>query len=163
MDNLAHGSMSRKDKIKAGIIHRLQQIQPYIERWDEAMAWMSHPANLFSAHETMMEFASQVLRLAGDDSSRMDWYLRRYQLIGVLTATELYMLTDRSPGFTETYAFLDRALDAVDQSEAILSQVSNTVLGLWKAKNAVFEAAKDPVVNPETREMKNGFDSRGGY
>lgn len=161
MDNLVHSGMTRRDKIKAGIIHRLQQIQPYVERWDEALAWMSHPANLYSAHETMMNFASQVLTLAGDQSSRMDWYLRRYQLIGILTATELFMLTDRSPGFTETYAFLDRALETADLGDELLSQVSNTIVGLWKAKNSIFEATKDPIVNPETREMKDNLGNTG--
>ena len=39
-----------------------------------------------------------IWHAAGDRSTDMDWYTKRALLGGVYTATELYMLTDYSPG-----------------------------------------------------------------
>ncbi len=42
-------------------------------------------------------------------------YTKRTLLLGVYSATELYMLTDSSPGFADTWAALDRRLADVLQ------------------------------------------------
>ena len=63
--------MSYEEKIKCGIIQRLKYIQPYIDHWDEAMAWMAHPANVGFAHKTLMDFANQLLEVAGDKSAHV--------------------------------------------------------------------------------------------
>ena len=42
-------------------------------------------------------------------------YTKRALLLGVYSATELYMLTDSSPGFADTWAALDRRLGDVLQ------------------------------------------------
>lgn len=80
--------------------------------------------------------------------------------MGVLTATELYMLTDKSPGFSNTYAFLDRALQDCEKGEEIIENISNTLFGLWTAKNAFIEMTKPTVIDPETREAKADIDRR---
>ena len=90
----------------------------------------------------------------------MDWYYNRYKLVGVLTATELYMLTDKSTGFQETYGFLERALDDLERGEDIASQVTDTLFGLWKAKNSVIEMFKPPIIDRETMEAKEDFDRK---
>ena len=58
--------MTYREKVKQGIMTRLKNIQPYIDHWDEAIARMSHPANMGMAHSTMMEFAGIVLQAAED-------------------------------------------------------------------------------------------------
>lgn len=63
--------MSYEAKIKCGIVQRLKYIQPYIDHWDEAMAWMAHPANVGFAHKTLMDFASQLLEVADDKSAHV--------------------------------------------------------------------------------------------
>lgn len=47
---------------------------------------------------------------AGDRATDMTWYAKRASLGMVFSATELYMLTDTSPGWEDTWAFLDRRL-----------------------------------------------------
>lgn len=147
--------ISYRQKVKLGIMYRLKNIQPYIEHWDEALSWVCHPLNLPTAHETMMDFSGKVLQAAGDKSARMDWYYSRYKLTGVILASELFMLTDRSDGFFETEGFVDRALDAIEQGEAIYSDIHETLYGLWVAKNAFTEMAKDPVIDRETQEVRD--------
>ena len=92
--------------------------------------------------------------------TKMDWYYKRYKLVSIITATELFMLTDKSQGFSETYGFLQRALDDVEKGEDVLSQVSDTLFGLWKAKNSAIEMLKSPVIDKETLEAKRDYDNR---
>lgn len=40
----------------------------------------------------------EIWHAAGDDSTDTDWYVKRTVLGGIYTATELYMLSDASPG-----------------------------------------------------------------
>lgn len=60
--------MTYKQRVRAGIIRRLKHIQPYIDRWHEAMAWMCHPANIAFANKVLNDFATQVLQVAEDES-----------------------------------------------------------------------------------------------
>ncbi len=63
--------MTYREKIRQGIIVRLKNVQSYIDHWDEALAWMSHPANYILAHQTMTEYAGMILQAAEDESVRV--------------------------------------------------------------------------------------------
>lgn len=41
----------------------------------------------------------------------MDWYYMRKKVIATHVLSELYMLTDKSPGFSSTEEFVDRRLE----------------------------------------------------
>lgn len=64
--------MSKDEKLRQGIMQRLSYIQPYVDHWDQAMAWMAHPANLSFAHQILMDFSSQLLQIVGDESANVD-------------------------------------------------------------------------------------------
>ena len=70
--------MTYRDKVKQGIIVRLKNIQPYIDHWDQAMAWMVHPANLAFAHRILLEFTDHVLKAAEDKSVDVRYVDRRW-------------------------------------------------------------------------------------
>lgn len=40
----------------------------------------------------------EIWHAAGDEGSDIDWYVKRSVLGGIYSTTEIYMLTDRSPG-----------------------------------------------------------------
>ena len=40
----------------------------------------------------------EIWHAAGDEASDIDWYVKRTVLGGIYSTTEIYMLTDRSPG-----------------------------------------------------------------
>ena len=48
--------------------------------------------------------------ITGDMSVDMSWYTKRITLSSVYVATELYMLTDQSEGYKDSFEFLDRRL-----------------------------------------------------
>jgi len=41
----------------------------------------------------------------------MDWYTERVKILGIFVSAELFMLTDRSTDFKETYDFVDRRIE----------------------------------------------------
>ena len=57
------------------------------------------------------QLADTIWRAAGDTSTDFNWYTKRALVVGVYIATELFMLTDRSEGWGETWASLERRVD----------------------------------------------------
>lgn len=51
--------------------------------------------------------------MSGDRSVDYNFYTKRTLLLGVYASTELFMLTDKSKDFVETWKFLDRRIDEV--------------------------------------------------
>jgi ubiquinone biosynthesis protein COQ9 len=66
------------------------------------------------------QFIDDIWYYAGDRSIDMSWYTKRAILMSLYVSTELYMMKDRSTGFAETYAFLDRRFGDIKQ------------FGMWK-------------------------------
>lgn len=50
----------------------------------------------------------EIWHAAGDEASDIDWYVKRTVLGGIYSTTEIYMLTDSSPGlFPITFMLLE--------------------------------------------------------
>lgn len=49
----------------------------------------------------------EIWHAAGDESADVDWYVKRTVLGGIYSTTELYMLTDASPGIETFLTTLD--------------------------------------------------------
>ena len=59
------------------------------------------------------ELVDTIWSLAGDRSVDSNWYTKRALLAYVYVTSELYLLTDRSPGHRHTRQFVARRLDDV--------------------------------------------------
>lgn len=60
---------------------------------------------------TLASLSDEIWYLSGDVSVDMSWYTKRASLSTIYAATELFMTTDKSKGFTETRQFLDRRFE----------------------------------------------------
>lgn len=58
----------------------------------------ANPVNLPTTIKQRALLMDEIWHAAGDRSSDVDWYTKRAILAGVYSTTELYMLTDISPG-----------------------------------------------------------------
>lgn len=105
--------MTVNERIKAGVKARLEYIVPVISQWPQAMGIGALPQNLPRTLQLLLDMADEIWYSAGDRSADFTWYTRRGLLIGVYTATELCMLTDKSAGYRDTWEFLDRRLKDV--------------------------------------------------
>ncbi|KAG6511552.1 hypothetical protein ZIOFF_029620 [Zingiber officinale] len=132
--------LTLSDRLTKLIRIRLEMQAPYIAKWPQALSIQAQPANLPNNFKQRAELIDEIWHAAGDSGSDFDWYLKRTILGGIYSTTEVYMLTDHSPDFRDTWVFLDRRVkDAFDLqktvqeaaylAEAVGAGVGNTVKG----------------------------------
>ncbi|KAK8597648.1 hypothetical protein V6N13_095048 [Hibiscus sabdariffa] len=99
---------------------RLEMQAPYISKWPQALSIQAHPLNVSTSFKQRAMLVDEIWHAAGDETSDLDWYVRRTVLGGIYSTTEIYMLTDSSPEFRDTWLFLDnRVEDAFDLKKTI--------------------------------------------
>ncbi|KAI1117806.1 ubiquinone biosynthesis protein COQ9 [Nemania sp. NC0429] len=79
-------------------------------RWQEALAIMAQPSHVPAALHELALLADEIHFQAGDTSVDPTWYTKRGGLSVIYASSELFMTNDRSPGFGDTRAFLQRRL-----------------------------------------------------
>lgn len=99
---------------------RLELQAPYISKWAQALSIQALPMNLPTSFKQRAALVDEIWHAAGDDSSDFDWYAKRTVLGGIYSTTEVYMLTDKTPDFRDTWAFLNaRVRDAFDLKKTL--------------------------------------------
>ncbi|MBA0853091.1 hypothetical protein Goshw_013358 [Gossypium schwendimanii] len=99
---------------------RLEMQAPYIPKWPQALSirirdlipislvnGLAHPLNVRASFKQRAILVDEIWRTNRDEDSEIDWYVKRTVLGGIYSATEIYMLTDHSPEFCDTWLFLD--------------------------------------------------------
>lgn len=120
LNDMIDSGIDLKDLIPSARLAKLVRIRlemqaPYLSKWPQALSIQAQPANIPTSFKQRAMLIDEIWHAAGDDSTDMDWYVKRTVLGGIYTATELYMLSDASPDFRDTWAFLDkRVRDAFD-------------------------------------------------
>ncbi|KAL6507130.1 hypothetical protein OROHE_022029 [Orobanche hederae] len=99
---------------------RLEMQAPYIPKWPQALSIQVQPLNIPTSLKQRAMLVDEIWHAAGDVDTDLDWYVKRTILGGIYSVTELYMLTDTSPDFQNTWAFLDgRIKDAFDFKKSV--------------------------------------------
>ncbi|KAI3447232.1 hypothetical protein Pfo_003897 [Paulownia fortunei] len=99
---------------------RLEMQAPYISKWPQALSIQVQPLNISTSLKQRAMLVDEIWHAAGDEATDVDWYVKRTVLGGIYSATELYMLTDTSADFQNTWAFLDgRIKDAFDFKKTV--------------------------------------------
>eukprot|EP00116_Pleurobrachia_bachei_P007014 sb/3467276/ len=96
------------DFLQDAIKTRLELQLPYYDRWAEALALCIDPNVAPKATSQFAHLIDDIWFYAGDKSTDFNWYTRRATVAAVYGLTELFMLQDTSPGYSETWAFLNR-------------------------------------------------------
>lgn len=103
--------LSKPQLIREGVKIRLELQAPYLSTWPQAMALGAQPQNLPGTLHDIAELADDIWHIAGDRSVDTNWYTKRGIVSGVYTATELFMLLDKSANYSATWEFLDRRIE----------------------------------------------------
>ncbi|KAJ8750828.1 hypothetical protein K2173_016009 [Erythroxylum novogranatense] len=99
---------------------RLEMQAPYISKWPQALSIQAHPSNAPTSFKQRAMLVDEIWHATGDEGADIDWYVKRTVLGGIYSTTEIYMLTDSSADFRDTWAFLDnRVKDAFDLKKTI--------------------------------------------
>lgn len=103
--------MRVRDRLALAVRLRLEMVGPVLHTWPQALALQALPPNAPHALRLRAALVDEMWHAAGDTTTDMRWYARRAALGAVYSATEVAMLTDFSPAFEDTWAFLDRRID----------------------------------------------------
>lgn len=88
---------------------------------------MAQPSHVPASLRELALLADEIYYLAGDTSVDPSWYTKRGSLSVIYASSELFMTNDRSPGFGETRAFLQRRLDETSKAGSALGSVAQWV------------------------------------
>jgi ubiquinone biosynthesis protein COQ9 len=111
-----HG-LKIREKIRQLVWRRLEIMTPAREAVRRALAILAMPQNLPLALGISWRTADLMWRIAGDTSTDFNHYTKRMTLGAVYGSTLLAWLDDRSEGWSDTAAFLDRRIDDVMRFE----------------------------------------------
>ena len=64
----------------------------------EIICLQAQPVNVPTSFKQRAVLVDEIWHAAGDNASDIDWYAKRTVLGGIYSTTEIYMLTDTSPG-----------------------------------------------------------------
>lgn len=106
-----------RERIRALIWRRLEIMAPAREAVRRALAILAMPQNVPLALRIGWRTADRMWRIAGDTSTDFNHYTKRMTLGAVYGSTLLVWLDDKSEGWVDTAAFLDRRIDDVMKIE----------------------------------------------
>jgi ubiquinone biosynthesis protein COQ9 len=106
-----------REKIRALIWRRLEIMEPAREAVRRALAILAMPQNVPLALRIGWRTADRMWRIAGDTSTDFNHYTKRMTLGAVYGSTLLVWLDDKSEGWADTAAFLDRRIEDVMKIE----------------------------------------------
>ena len=101
------------ERVALAVNLRLEIVEPWREAVRHALAVLAQPQHAALALRLLYETVDGIWYAAGDSATDFSFYTKRMTLAGIYAATVLYWLEDRSPGFADTRAFLDRRLGDV--------------------------------------------------
>ncbi len=110
-------------RIAAAVRLRLEANARHREAIRQGLSFLALPPNLALAARLLYLTVDAIWYAAGDRSTDHNFYTKRGLLAGVYGATLLYWLNDRSEGFHETWAFLDRRIAEVLRIPQALGRV----------------------------------------
>jgi ubiquinone biosynthesis protein COQ9 len=101
------------DRIAGAIATRFDVVEPWREAVRRALTVLALPHNAPLAARLVYDTVDAMWYAAGDTATDFSFYTKRATLAAIYTAAVLYWLEDRSEGFSDTRAFVDRRLAGV--------------------------------------------------
>ncbi len=98
-------------RIRLAIHSRFGIVAPWREAVRSSLAVLALPPHAVLASRLLYETVDGMWYAAGDKATDFSFYTKRATLAGLYAAALVYWLDDRSEGFGDTTAFVDRRLD----------------------------------------------------
>lgn len=106
-------AMRVRDRVSALLRQRLTLLAPHKEAMRRLSSFLALPNHGALGAKLAWKTCDAIWYAAGDTATDYNWYTKRSLLLGVLGATTLYWLNDRSEEDEASFAFLERRLDEV--------------------------------------------------
>ena len=98
------------DRIGLALTSRLEIVEPWREAVRHSLAVLALPHHAALGLRLLYETVDGIWYAAGDRATDFSFYTKRATLAAIYAATLFYWLEDRSEGFTDTRAFVERRL-----------------------------------------------------
>jgi ubiquinone biosynthesis protein COQ9 len=123
-------TLKMRERIAAAIRLRLEALAGQREAVRRALGLLALPHNAPVAAATLWRTVNAIWYAAGDTATDFNYYTKRALLAGVYSATVLYWLEDKSEGFAQTWAFLDRRIADVMRVPQVIGTLRGRLAGL---------------------------------
>lgn len=124
--------MRVRERIAALVRARLEALAPHREAMRRAVAARLLPSNALAGCASLWRTVDLMWSLTGDTAEDYSYYTKRSLLAGVWTSTFLFWLEDRSEGFSDSWAFLDRRIADVMQIGAVRARLGDALQRLGR-------------------------------
>ena len=155
-------SSSARESIQQAIQLRLSYQKDYLhsQTWHQGMALGASPDNALQTQEQLKQLINLITHHAYGTSQQQQSVseLAKLTLGGVYVATELHMLTDSSPDFADTWAFLEQRLVEWEQI-ANLSSPSTDALYVTTAVASAMASGLASLVQPMASQAISNLPS----
>ncbi len=110
-------SMRIRERIVHAVRRRIELVAEDREAVRRAVALFALPPYVPDGARALWATVDTIWRAIGDTTTDYNWYTKRMTLAAVYSAMLLYWLGDTSPGFANSWDFLERRIDEVMRFE----------------------------------------------
>ena len=118
------------ERVALAIGARLEIIEPWREAVRRALAVLVLPQHVPLALRLTYETIDAIWYAAGDNATDFSFYTKRATLAAIYGAAMLFWLDDRSEGFVDTRAFIERRLAGVARLGRVRRDLDTLAAGL---------------------------------
>lgn len=122
---LTPDEMRVRDRIREAVWIRLELLKPYKEVVRLSLTHWLNPLKKPKAAKMVWSTSDKIWKWAGDTATDYNKYTKRGLLSGVITATTLAWINDKSEDSQKTAKFLDRRIDNV----LVVGKFAGKILG----------------------------------
>lgn len=115
--------LNEAGKLKYLVKKRLLANAPYAKHLSQLQSYLILPPYFKESSQELHNLSDDIVFYAGDKSNDFAWYTKRLSLSSSYVAFELFMANDKSEGFQNTLALVDRRLDAIDGIGGVYNDV----------------------------------------
>jgi len=115
--------MKIRERIATIVRVRLELMAPQREAVRKAMALLALPFYANRSLRLLYATVDSIWYAAGDSSTDFNFYTKRLTLAGVYSATLIFWLDDKSPGYSNTWDFLDRRIADIMTIEKVKKRI----------------------------------------
>ena len=117
--------MKIRERVRHGVWVRLNILEPHKEIIRLSINYWMNPLRKPQAAKMVWKTADHIWKWAGDNAIDYNKYTKRALLTGVISATTLAWVNDRSDDHQKTADFLDRRIDNV----LVVGKLAGRILG----------------------------------
>jgi ubiquinone biosynthesis protein COQ9 len=130
LSKLTNANILQSEKIRTKISRALEIRLLQVTNKDallKTQALLSSPCNIVLGQKSAYNTCSVIWNYAGDQSTDVNHYTKRWLLLTIYNATKCFYLSDESDNLQDTKNFITEALDQVIAIGALKTRIKNKI------------------------------------